>query len=163
MASTSKSKSSGGTTLNEISKIETQIAVEAQEVQLKANEVSESVSTAGPATLVTLPPEILLLIFDYLNPAASTCLGLTCKKLYPVHRAIHGIVRLSAPSEPNGFYLWYLLKDFFPGLIFCEDWEMFTTDQTLEDLWMRPHTIPLSRWPHWMLQYRGRTLSVAGF
>lgn len=39
--------------------------------------------------------EIHLLIFDYLDPVTSTCLGLTCGKFYSIHRAMHGTVKLN--------------------------------------------------------------------
>lgn len=71
-------------------------------------------------TLSNLPPELHLKIFDFLNPATSTCLGLTCKNFYSNHRWIHGSVSLSASDDeltyhtPNGcqivtcntLYLW---------------------------------------------------------
>jgi hypothetical protein len=40
------------------------------------------------------PDEVILLIFEKLHPVTSTCLGLTCKKLYPIHRSLHGTVGL---------------------------------------------------------------------
>lgn len=39
--------------------------------------------------LPTLPLEVLLEIFDWLDPIYSTCLGLTCKALYSVYRRKH--------------------------------------------------------------------------
>lgn len=45
-------------------------------------------------TLVTLPTEIHLLILHHLDLVSSTCLGLTCKKFYPIHRELHGSVEL---------------------------------------------------------------------
>jgi len=43
----------------------------------------------GP-TLTFLPTELQLGIFSYLDLIDSTCLGLTSRNLYVVHRAIHG-------------------------------------------------------------------------
>jgi hypothetical protein len=47
-----------------------------------------------PATILNLPTEIHLEIFSHLNPGASACFGLTCKKFYSIHRSIHGTVSL---------------------------------------------------------------------
>jgi hypothetical protein len=79
-----------------------------------------------PPQLATLPPEIHLLLFHYLadDPITSTCLGLTCKNLYPVHRSFQGTVPLWTP-EPSPLYefffpspscpsLWERLEDWFP-------------------------------------------------
>ena len=58
---------------------------------------------AGQANVSTnfhnLPVEIHLRIFDLLetDPVTSTCLGLTCKKLYPMHVVLHCKVGLAAP------------------------------------------------------------------
>lgn len=55
---------------------------------------------ATPATMSTrsyllaLPPELHLEIFRHLHPVSSTCLGLTCKEFYPIHKKLHGVVRL---------------------------------------------------------------------
>jgi hypothetical protein len=49
--------------------------------------------------LVTLAPEIHLLLIDILDPVSSTCLGLTCKVFYNLHRARHGTVPLHAPDD----------------------------------------------------------------
>lgn len=42
-----------------------------------------------PLHLTTLPAEIHLNIFDYLNPETAACLGLTCKKFCPLFFARH--------------------------------------------------------------------------
>jgi hypothetical protein len=56
---------------------------------------SEPATKPAPkATLLTLPPEIKVMIFSLLEPSFSTCLGLASKRLYPIHRAIHGKVYL---------------------------------------------------------------------
>ncbi|KAI1336553.1 hypothetical protein F5Y15DRAFT_202720 [Xylariaceae sp. FL0016] len=53
-------------------------------------------------TLPNLPPEIHYAIFDFLDPIDSTCLGLTSKHFYAVHKAMHGKIPLSARREgPN--------------------------------------------------------------
>ena len=80
-------------------------------------------------SLVTLPPELHLKIFDLFSdyyPVDSTCLGLTCKKFYPIHRAIWGSVSLSAwqfGDDCTGkwaYRLENLLEDFKPpGLYYC--------------------------------------------
>ncbi|KAI0007932.1 hypothetical protein F4779DRAFT_482854 [Xylariaceae sp. FL0662B] len=61
--------------------------------------------THQPGTAITLsdlPPELHFAIFDFLDPIDSTCLGLTSKHFYAIHRRIHGKVPLSARREgPN--------------------------------------------------------------
>lgn len=37
------------------------------------------------------------MIFEYLDRVSSTCLCLTSRALYPVHKKLHGIVRLKTP------------------------------------------------------------------
>jgi hypothetical protein len=49
-------------------------------------------STKCPVT--SLPPELALAIFKLLDPITSTCLGLTCKAFYRIHKSIHGKVPL---------------------------------------------------------------------
>jgi hypothetical protein len=51
--------------------------------------------------LTTLPAEIHLKVFDLLDIDSSTCLGLTCTKFYPVHRAFHGPVHLKRYHPPG--------------------------------------------------------------
>ncbi|KAH8647629.1 hypothetical protein BGZ60DRAFT_423773 [Tricladium varicosporioides] len=45
-------------------------------------------------TLLTLPGEVQLRIFDKLDKATSACLGVTCKYFYPMYRELHGFVGL---------------------------------------------------------------------
>ncbi|KAI1081126.1 hypothetical protein F5B20DRAFT_72664 [Whalleya microplaca] len=53
-------------------------------------------------TLPDLPPELHYAIFDFLDPIDSTCLGLTSKHFYAIHRRMHPKVSLSARREgPN--------------------------------------------------------------
>jgi hypothetical protein len=56
--------------------------------------------------LLALPPELHLEIFKHLHPVSSTCLGLTCKEFYPIHRQLHGAVSLQAtiPVSPRNYY-----------------------------------------------------------
>ncbi|KUJ10956.1 uncharacterized protein LY89DRAFT_723462 [Mollisia scopiformis] len=92
-------------------------------------------NAAHTAAIISLPPEILLMIFDHLDPVSSTCLGVTCKNFYPIHRAIHGTVGLSAyiiginKCYPDGQYregwefcLGALLRDFLPGHVYLSVW-----------------------------------------
>lgn len=53
-----------------------------------------------PVTLTTLLPELQLEIFDRLDPVSSTCLGLTSKHFYVIHRRKHQSVKLDATSTP---------------------------------------------------------------
>jgi hypothetical protein len=86
--------------------------------------------------LTTLPPELQLSIFESLDPVSSTCLGLTSRKLYPMHRAAHKNVGLydTAPGytshsrhrgreeERGGLPLCMLLKNWVPENLVL-DWE----------------------------------------
>ena len=63
--------------------------------------------------LSNLPPEIHLSIFDSLDPVSSTCLGLTSRKFYPMHRGAHKHVPLYDTGD-KGMPLCCLLKDWAP-------------------------------------------------
>ncbi|KAH6666013.1 hypothetical protein B0J14DRAFT_605110, partial [Halenospora varia] len=51
------------------------------------------------ATLLTLPGEVQLRIFDKLDKATSACLGVTCKYFYPMYREFHGFVGLTCHTS----------------------------------------------------------------
>jgi len=46
------------------------------------------------ANIANIPNEILIRIFHYFHPVFSTCAGPTCKRLYAIHRSLHGTVEL---------------------------------------------------------------------
>jgi hypothetical protein len=56
--------------------------------------------------LADLTPELHFEIFSYSEHVSSTYLGLTCKALCPIHRNLHGTVKLTAPKiaqiHPDG-------------------------------------------------------------
>ncbi|CAK7211298.1 hypothetical protein SCUCBS95973_001065 [Sporothrix curviconia] len=60
--------------------------------------------------LCDLPAELHYAIFDFLDPIDSTCLGLTNKHFYNIHRRMHGSVPLSVRrSGPNDMeWVWHL-------------------------------------------------------
>ncbi|CAK7237260.1 hypothetical protein SBRCBS47491_009915 [Sporothrix bragantina] len=60
--------------------------------------------------LCDLPAELHYTIFDFLDPIDSTCLGLTNKHFYDIHRRMHGSVTLSVRrSGPNDMeWVWHL-------------------------------------------------------
>ncbi|AEO59246.1 hypothetical protein MYCTH_2315675 [Thermothelomyces thermophilus ATCC 42464] len=60
--------------------------------------------------LMDLPPELHFVIFDFLDPIDSTCLGLTNKHFYAIHRRLHGTVPLTTRREgPNELeWAWHL-------------------------------------------------------
>lgn len=64
----------------------------------------------GNLTLRELPGEIHYAIFDWLDPIDSTCLGLTNKHFYDIHRRMHGSVPLSVRRNgPNELeWAWHL-------------------------------------------------------
>jgi hypothetical protein len=61
-------------------------------------------------TLVDLPPELHYAIFDFLDPIDSTCLGLTNRHFYQIHRRMHGTITLSTRRDgPNELeWAWHL-------------------------------------------------------
>lgn len=63
----------------------------------------------GALTFSTLPAEMHFAFFDLLDPIDATCLGLTCKYLYSIHRRMHGSVPLSVRRDgPNELeWAWY--------------------------------------------------------
>lgn len=64
-------------------------------------------------SIVNLPAELELQIFEQLDPVDSTCLGLTCTKLQATHRQIHGIIPLWGTPE-NDLY-WSRLRQLLRG------------------------------------------------
>ncbi|KIH86795.1 f-box domain containing protein [Sporothrix brasiliensis 5110] len=60
--------------------------------------------------LLDLPPELHYTIFDFLDPIDSTCLGLTNKHFYDIHRRMHGAVPLSVrrPGPNDMEWVWHL-------------------------------------------------------
>ncbi|KAK4110052.1 hypothetical protein N656DRAFT_714453 [Canariomyces notabilis] len=61
-------------------------------------------------TLLDLPAELHYVIFDFLDPIDSTCLGLTNRHFYNIHRRMRGTVPLSARRDgPNDLeWAWHL-------------------------------------------------------
>ena len=73
--------------------------------------------------VTNLPPEIQLSIFDHLDPVTSTCLGLSSKKLYPLHRSTHKKVGLyETSSDHHSLPLAIYLKNWAPSDLVL-DWE----------------------------------------
>jgi hypothetical protein len=60
--------------------------------------------------MMDLPGELHYAIFDFLDPIDSTCLGLTNKHFYAIHRRMHGTVPLSTRRDgPNELeWAWHL-------------------------------------------------------
>ena len=76
--------------------------------------------------LLSISTELQLMIFKLLDPASSTCLGLTNKAFYQIHWGIHGKVSLSAycmlpPNQYSGVHLWKLLEKWV-GRDMIVDW-----------------------------------------
>ena len=76
-----------------------------------------------PDHITNLPTDIHFKIFELLrnDPVVSTCLGLTCKTLYRIHRTFHGKVPLTeitagfTPYAYNDRLLSTHLKDWIPA------------------------------------------------
>ncbi|KAI1808181.1 hypothetical protein F4811DRAFT_549272 [Daldinia bambusicola] len=66
-------------------------------------------------TLEDLPPELHYAIFDFLDPIDSTCLGLTSKHFYSIHKRMHGKVPLSARREGPNDMEWVWRNTFISG------------------------------------------------
>lgn len=60
--------------------------------------------------IIHLPPELHFAVFDFLDDIDSTCLGLTSKHFYYIHRRMRGTIPLSARrSGPNDMeWIWRL-------------------------------------------------------
>ncbi|KAH8817057.1 hypothetical protein F5884DRAFT_778338 [Xylogone sp. PMI_703] len=82
-----------------------------------------------------LPPELKLNIFDNLDPVSSTCLGLSSKKLYPLHRSVHKNVGLYEQSQESRVPLAFKLRDWMPD-DYVLDWqsEKFVSRERLAEL-----------------------------
>jgi len=53
---------------------------------------------AAPPTLTTLPLELHLELFEYLDICSSVCLDLTCKKLWAIHSQDYKVFPISSTS-----------------------------------------------------------------
>jgi len=76
-------------------------------------------------------------ILGHVGPVESTCLGLTCKKLYDVHSALHGKVKLR--TEARGSFpvmLGDLLQKGWSELVWNVFLSVFTTAESYE-IWKR--------------------------
>jgi hypothetical protein len=58
-----------------------------QALTLNHDECEADNSPADP-TLTTIPPELHVHLFKFLDPVTATCLALTCKKIYQVYQAV---------------------------------------------------------------------------
>ncbi|CZR59346.1 uncharacterized protein PAC_09238 [Phialocephala subalpina] len=100
------------------------------------DKVSKS-NTTQTTTLCTLTPEVHLLIFDHLNFADSTLLGLTNKNFYKIHRGKHGKVPLTSKSESIGSLpLYEILRYWFPNLEFYVHLKKYVTEERMLELLM---------------------------
>lgn len=75
----------------------------------------------GSLLVDKLPTELHLCILDYLDPVSSTCLGVTCKKFYGIHRERYGTVSLFKENLRGKplfllLYRWILSGSTFSGL-----------------------------------------------
>jgi hypothetical protein len=68
-------------------------------------------------------PELRLAVFDHLDPVTSTCLGLTCKSFYKIHRSYHSKVRLNQEvrsMDGRRYLLHEILRKWVPpNLTYC--------------------------------------------
>lgn len=95
--------------------------------QRKANTTEAMIPAAKKQlTIATLPLDVTRCLFDRLDAASSTSLGLTCKLFYNIHRRLHGTVELTTPfiDVPGGI-LADVLGDFFPDPWFSYEVKKF--------------------------------------
>jgi hypothetical protein len=76
---------------------------------------SKRLSIRRAACLLSLPVELQIKIFEFLDPNSSACLGLTCKELYDIHWEEQGIVPLT--GYHNGLWLHELLASWASPLV----------------------------------------------
>jgi hypothetical protein len=79
--------------------------------------------------LVTLPLEIHLMIFGHLDRCSSTCLALTSKRLYPIHKSLRGTkIPLAAyctlADNKTGKHLYKLIWDWMGEDMFYDELTM---------------------------------------
>ncbi|RFU25442.1 hypothetical protein B7463_g10896, partial [Scytalidium lignicola] len=82
-----------------------------------------------------LPPELKLNIIETLDPVSSACLGLSSRKLYPLHRSVHKKVGLYEQSQESKVPLAFKLRDWMPN-DYVLDWqgERFVRKERLAEL-----------------------------
>jgi hypothetical protein len=75
---------------------------------------------APPATISSLPVELLTKIVENLDPISSACLGILSKKLYKAHRSVYGSIPLCCPTNVRYQVLGHLLARWVAphGLLF---------------------------------------------
>ncbi|KAI1402941.1 hypothetical protein F4819DRAFT_452756 [Hypoxylon fuscum] len=66
-------------------------------------------------TLEDMPPELHYAVFDFLDPIDSTCLGLTNKHFYSIHKRMHGKIPLSTRREGPNDMEWVWRNAFISG------------------------------------------------
>jgi hypothetical protein len=100
---------------------------------------SIAITNQANSRLIALPPELQLRVFDLLDRCSSTCLGLSTRIFYRLHRAARGKVPLCAfyfiPGAPDcrGFRLHVLLKEWAGlELLYCEIRDKFVSRTSLE-------------------------------
>ncbi|KAH8900493.1 hypothetical protein GQ53DRAFT_599629, partial [Thozetella sp. PMI_491] len=86
-------------------------------------------------TLLDLPGEIHCAIFDFLDPIDSTCLGLTNRHFYDIHRRMHGTVPLTAQRDgPNELgWVWRIAGALVPAPLSSLNPEQLALLKTLEE------------------------------
>jgi hypothetical protein len=83
---------------------------------------------AATTTLISLPPELHLMFFDYLDPASAACFAVTTRHLYAVYKRLHTRAQLydfcvcpvrNYDAVYDGLYLYQLLEKWMgPTLTF---------------------------------------------
>jgi hypothetical protein len=81
-------------------------------------------ATNAQPTFFTLPPELHLKIFKFLDPISSTCLGVCAKKFYAIHTSLNNSVPLltyvALPiTNGHGMHLFELLDSWMKPYDFC--------------------------------------------
>jgi len=106
---------------------------------INSQENQMAIGNQANSRLISLPPELQLTVFGLLDRCSSTCLGLSTRVFYKLHRAARGRVPLCAfyfvpgASDCSGFRLHVLLKEWAgPQLQYCENRDKFVSRTTWE-------------------------------
>lgn len=71
---------------------------------------------SGALAFSTLPVEMHMAFFDFLDPIDATCLGLTNRYMYAIHRRMHGAVPLSSRRHGPNELEWAWHRAAYPSL-----------------------------------------------
>lgn len=101
------------------------------------NLVTDNAESSTTSLFPSLPAEIHLAIIERAHPCTSVCLGLTCKSLYAMHKAVHPHVSLLSywDTKADLGHLYELLNTWMgPNLTYRWTSGKFLTAKTWEGM-----------------------------